>query len=250
MKPSLRLFAWFFLSLASLALTACSQQIDLWLYADQTWRMQNNLKVENDLLDSLAPLAGQFLGEELGLDLPEMDTDALLSTSLEQLTQSYQQQGLQADWRKREHEYALTVSGKTYQQVSLLLPGISLEPVPGAANQYHLRGGLPGLPGEMNLFSGLFDTLLRVHVGRVIACNDCQRQSGAAVWHNPLQIDLVFSPALPPLWLYLLLGLGAVLLLILLAALARSASRKTCPVCGAKIPRPAEYCPYCGAMNV
>ncbi|GAB4480129.1 MAG: hypothetical protein OHK0031_01030 [Anaerolineales bacterium] len=242
---TLRPLAFLFFLLALLALTACSQQLDFSLYADKSWRMQDDLKIDKDLLENLAPI-----GEQFGFDLPEMDSDALLSAGLEELTQTYQQQGLQASWQKREQRYTLTVSGKSYEQAGSLLPGLSIEPLAGAANQYHLRAGLQGLPGEMNLFSGLFDTVIRIHVGRIISCNDCQRQGNTAIWHNPLQIDLVFSPALPPFWLYLLLGLALLIALIVLAALARSASRKTCPSCGAQIPRRAEYCPYCGGMNV
>lgn len=231
-------------------LTACTQQIDLSLYADKSWRLQNDLKVENEMLDALAPQAAGFVDEEFGLNLPSLDTDSLLSGSLENLTQSYRQQGLQADWQKHETEYRLTAAGKTYEQLGVLLTGLSLEPVAGAPNQYHLRAGLPGLPAEMNLFSGLLDTVVRIHVGRIIACNDCQRQGNTALWHNPLQIDLVFSPALPPVWLYLLLGLLAALLMVGLSLALRAASRKTCLGCGSRIPRRAEYCPYCGGINV
>lgn len=250
MKIFLRPLAFSLLLLLSSLLTACTQRIDLSLYADKTWRVQNDLKIENEMLDTLAPLAAGFVDEEFGLDLPSLDTDSLLSSSLENLTQSYRQQGLQAGWQKRETEYRLTAAGKTYEQLGLLLTGLSLEPVAGAPNQYHLRAGLPGLPAEMNLFSGLMGTVVRIHVGRVITCNDCQRQGNTAIWHNPLQIDLVFSPALPPFWLYLLLGLLAALLFLGLFLALRAASHKTCLTCGSRIPRRAEYCPYCGGINV
>jgi hypothetical protein len=127
--------------LLAILLTACSQKADIYFYPNESWRVSTSLRIDSVILQLTSHLVEQEISEYLPFDLPDemLDEDTYLGMGLNTLVAQYERQGINARWSHSGGTYRLTAKGQTHAQFAQLIPGaITLTPVEGEENQYHL----------------------------------------------------------------------------------------------------------------
>ncbi len=247
----------FVLAILSLWLTACSEKVDLYFEADQRWRADMSLTVDEAIMDLLMQLGGAGLAEEFGLpDLPSsaLESETWIGLSLDTLTREWQNMGMDSRWHKAGNTYFVFLGGEGYHQLqSALFEAITLTQISDSPETWQLTGNF-GIPDDdlAILTSGLLDyeNIVSIHIGEILDCNACEIEGGTATWCNPGSIVITFTPRrsfnFP--WQILLAVLGV---LIVIALIVFTASRSTgvrCPECGRRVRNGQEICPNCGGV--
>lgn len=222
---------------SGIILSACSQTADVYVYADETWKVSSKVTVDDTgLFDSLDQ---QF--NDTGL--PE-EIKALVGggseSSFEGLRSYYANQGIDFRWSKLGKSYSLTVKGRTLDQFESLVPGVvSLKREEG--DRYHLQ---VEFSDAMMLASFFYHLDITLHAGEIYSSNAYQQHGGTARWSNPSKIDVVFSPSSPFSPGIFLAVCGAGLLITIPFFVL--ANKRKCPHCGSKISKRSTYCMNCG----
>ena len=251
------------LLVTSLFLAACTQNTDLALYANQTWRANSQFSYDPrsiELIERVTPLLLEAFDIAIPFNVNLGGVDqTVVEMALNTLVTSNGNIGINTKWRQTRHgpqniTYAINMQGRSYAQLEQFLPGM-LTITEQAPDQYCLHMVL----GNSNVYaSALYQQRFTLHVGKILSSNAPEQHGGVATWYNPSEIDIVFTPR-PPISSTLLGIMGALVAGGLLALIIRSVRWRGaiyCYNCGARISKTAEYCPVCnfytgyGAYNL
>lgn len=244
------------LGLLSLLLTGCREETDLYFYTNHSWKVETALTVDKAIMDLAMGVGGAVVGSELGVPIPDslLESENWIELSLDFIVTEYQNQGLNARWRKNSNTYTLTVKGDGYSNV----PGVSMgaiifEPVSGAKDQYHFRMESPemGELDDLDLIGLRYDRVVTLHAGKIIQSNADEVRGSTAIWRNPGVVDAVFVPANPfPVQLvFTFLCLGSMIATIALG-LRKFSGGVRCPNCGKRASKGQDICPNCGGYVI
>ena len=117
-----------------LLLTACSQEVDLYFFLEEAWKVETTIEVTTGSLSSLTDWISEVANDQLS-DLPVPDelgsavNDIVSSGSeagMDQIVAYYGARGIAVDWKKRDirngAEYELTFEGRGEASFESLLP--------------------------------------------------------------------------------------------------------------------------------
>lgn len=240
------------LGIFSLFLAGCREETDLYFYTNQKWKVESALTVDQAILDLFIGVGGMVVGSELGVPIPDsmLESENWIGLSLDWIVTEYQNQGLDARWRKNSNTYTLTVKGEQFAVLSGVSTGlITLVPVLGTDGQYHLQMetlDLGDMDSELSTFGLGYERVITLHAGRIVQSNADEVRGGTAIWHNPSLAEAVFEPSNPfPLQiLFTFLCFGSIIETITLAS--RRFSGNSCPTCGRRVRKGQEICSNCG----
>ncbi len=250
--------AFLLIAILALLLTACREKVDIYFDADEDWRTDLTLTIDQEILDFLAQFGGITLPEELGLpELPPeiLDSDNWLGLTLEFLEAEWQKIGVEARWNQSGNTYSIHLAGESYDQMeSAFFQAVTLLKVSDNPPTYQFSAIL-GIPADaLALFTlGLVEneSIVTVHAGRILDCNNCEINGNTATWRNPGNIQVTFTPASVFSWQLILLVLGAVVTIgLIIFIISRLTAKSHCPNCGQSVRKGQEICPYCGGYIV
>lgn len=206
-------------------LAGCSQENELTFYRDEQWRFESTFTYNPDDVPeielSVPIISGLSFDASTGLVNPTM-----LESVFDEMVNQYQRMGLEASWQKRESfggdvSYTLLAEGIGWDSLVDLLGGIGANefglPTPEVEitqqsdGTVHLTAEYPDDLYGLNAM--LMPTTLRVKGGRILQHNANEVQGGTAIWRNPSgTLNVTLTPAMPPIQIFLLAGVGAVVL--------------------------------------
>lgn len=239
--------------LFSIVLTACSQDIDMFIYSDETWQVESRLELEPSAMNIVTRIIDKdFIESVLPIEIETLEdvtsVTGLVEFLLDELMSSYREKGIDGGWNKKNARgtkvaYELKLEGQSLSQFEKLLPEDMITLSSQGEDQYHLHMPL----GKVNTFSQLaYKQTITLHAGNIISSNDSKQKGKTATWQNPSEVEVVFQPKsqISSLWWWL----GGAFFIVLLVVIIRSksGSKRRCPTCGAKVPRKAEFCTECG----
>ena len=236
-------------------LLGCSAKHDLYLSANEVWKLQSDYEIDSSVFGVLEDTLRTILQEVFEISADDLDIEPGFQGIAEYTTLSLKQRGYQAEYRMLSNrsdrqKFRITIEGQSYQQLRDLMPGyISIDGAqPEQENQiqtYHLVWDLK----ELSMIGMVMQQKFTLHASSIISSNADDRGFGTATWRNPVVIDATFRPGFvfePQWWMAAVAGAVAVLILIILVAAAAKNRKKRCPHCYQPIPMSTEYCPYCG----
>ncbi len=234
--------------LLAILMAACSQKADIYFYPNESWRVSTSLKIDPEILQIASQVIAHGISQYLSFDLPDkiLDEDIYIGMGLNTLVSQYESRGIDARWSHSGRTYFLSAKGQTHSQFKQLIPGaITLIPVDGEENQYHLYIYI----GDWTVTAvALFKQTITLHAGKIISSNAAEAHGGTAIWRNPTEIDVIFTPAnssIPPTCFW---ATGGLALMAAIVVLVLSQRGQRCPMCGARASRKVEICPKCGLI--
>lgn len=230
-------------------LTGCRQQTDLFFENDTHWQMVTAITVDPAMMQLLEDFGGQAIAEEYGLSSDVLEnSDDWMGMALDLLIAEYQRTGVQASWIRTGDTYTLRMKGTSYDQLEAVLPGINLTKVNQSPETYSMNLDLGFSAAELSVMTGgmvQFENVFVIHAGRILDCNGCELRGNTATWRNPITMQVTFSPS-SGLSTWALLLCGSLLVLGLIVFVISQMRQIPCPVCGKRLRKGQELCPYCG----
>ncbi|MBM4424669.1 MAG: zinc ribbon domain-containing protein [Chloroflexi bacterium] len=175
-----------------------------------------------------------------------------IERGLEMSVSQWKARGISASYSRRElssgdAQFRLSASGKGFAQLNAALFDNT------ALIQYDAATEPPQITFQYAPIGSFFSLALSrsftLTGGQILSSNGAA--SGDTVtWVNPVDVmQATLTPAPRFNALPILLGGGVLLAAAGGVAIARGAGKARCPLCGAKIPRRADYCPMCGGVR-
>ena len=194
-QNGLKLLKFFIIALLVLTIAACDHQVDISIYADDTWLVESDLALTQAEKDTLAFVDDEFLSsalESFGLEYLPLGAfkDDAVAGWLDFLQSYYSDVGINFQWRERPDRYTFSIQGQNLEQFEQLLPG-AIELYKDEESLYYLNANLT----EFNSYAAfIYKQTLRLHTGRVIDHNAPHQEGNTLVWTNPRVIKVTFKP--------------------------------------------------------
>lgn len=240
--------------MSALFLSTCSQTVDLYFYANESWRFNTQIQYDEGLIDLFGQATSIAIGSEFGFPMviPKASSAMdVMGVFFNLAKTELRKQGINFAWRKAKDTFIINIWGDTLQKFNRLLSG-KTEITALGEGKYHLQMDAitldkldPSLEEYSELSDALFAYTFTLHAGHIYNSNADEQTETKAIWYNPSQIDVTFAPSLPFNSGVLMAVCGIGLLVTIMFFM--NANKKKCPSCGKWVPRKIEYCADCGA---
>jgi hypothetical protein len=176
-----------------------------------------------------------------------------IESGLKASVSQWKLQGISASYTRRELsggdvQFQLSASGQGYDQLNaILFDNTALIDSDDAADPQRINFQYLPIGSFFSLALSRTFTL----TGAEILSSNGVVSGNSVTWVNPMnmmQATLTPAPRLN-LWPVLLMGGGLLVAAVGGIAVAQQAGKVRCPICDARIPRKAEYCPMCGGIR-
>jgi hypothetical protein len=185
-------------------LTACGQKTDLTFYRNQSWKYRTEVRYEERLVNLFGGVITSVVSSDIGVSLPSVhvsDSMAVLDLLFATAKPDFKAKGINVSFHHARNVYTLGFQGKNFSSFNQLIPQ-NASIVNNGSDQYHLSMVFtrlsdmdPSLQEMETYSSALFQNTLTLHTGKIISSNANEVRGGVAVWHNPTQMEAVFTPA-------------------------------------------------------
>lgn len=232
--------------LLEILLTACNLKADIYFYPNESWKVNTTNQIDPGIFHIADQIIGGFISDYLPFGIPDaiLDKETYLEMGLDALVNQYGSQGINARWSQNGETHILTAQGRSHPKFVQLIPGvIKLTPVVRQNNQFHLYISIGGWNISTAAF---FQHTFTLHKGRITSSNAVEVQGGTATWSNPVEIDVVFTPACSSIPLACIWMMGGLVLAAGGVALAFSLRGQPFPMRGERATCKAEGCAKCG----
>lgn len=199
-------------------LTGCGMDQDVWVYADDSWKIKQVFEYNPSLIPDLS-----FGSEGVGIKIPVGGwTDEFIKLAYNQLIQVYQQNGVEASLKRTRTldgvSYLINLSGNglpLLQNIglagdmsSLLSPIASmyqinlaeLQQMPEIQQIQQMRNVTLDRVDENTLrlviqqTQPAFGLTFKLHAKSILSANAASVTGGVAEWKDPMVIDVTFQP--------------------------------------------------------
>jgi hypothetical protein len=239
----------------SLFLSACSQKTDLYFYENESWKIDEKIQYDEGLIDMFGQAISIAIGSEFGIPMVIPNASGamdLMGIAFNLAKTEFRKQGIEFDWRKPGDTFLINVKGDTLEKFNRFSSGMAQVDALGNG-QYHLYLDVltlseldPSLQEYASLMNAAFEYTFTLHAGHIFSSNADQQTGTKAIWYNPTEIDVVFSP-IPPFSVgWALGGCGVLSGMISVSVAIMRMSLVPCLNCGRRMRKGLEICPSCG----
>ena len=239
----------------SILMSACSQTTDLYVYANDSWKIDSQIQYDEGLIDLVGRAISAVIGSELGILIPIPRASSamdMMGIIFNVLKTEFRKQHIEFTWQKTGDTFALEFQADTTRKLDQMTRDFAslLKLEDGS---YHLQMEIldfsdldPSLEGYEEILMSVFDYTFTLHASQIIESNADQETRNKAIWYNPNFIDVVFKPISPFPWNVLGSVCGGIFILSLSIYLIQVNRKRPCPTCGARISRRHDFCDECG----